>query len=109
MLGGCADEGDGTHHGDGVEAGAGEEGWLEEEEGGEDGGLGDVEAGPEGVFLDVAVTTFVSCYSFLFLYWDEGEGGRHTCQAVWQRSRTWCLCWLLDRIPARPRDSWSLI
>ena len=54
MLGGCADEGDGTHHCDGVEAGAGEEGGLEEEEGGEDGGLGDVEAGPEGVFLDVA-------------------------------------------------------
>ena len=54
MLGGCADEGDGTHHGDCVEAGAGEEGGLEEEEGREDGGLGDVEAGPEGVFLDVA-------------------------------------------------------
>ena len=59
LLGGCADEGDGTHHGGCVEAGAGEEGGLEEEEGGEDGGLGDVEAGPEGVFLDVAVGLLV--------------------------------------------------
>ena len=63
MLGGCADEGDGAHHCGGVEAGAGEEGGLEEEEGREDGGLGDVEAGPEGVFLDVAVKQrFVSLW-----------------------------------------------
>ena len=64
LLGGCADEGDGAHHGGCVEAGAGEEGGLEEEEGGEDGGLGDVEAGPEGVFLDVAVARFVSLIGF---------------------------------------------
>ena len=59
LLGGRADEGDGAHHAGRVEAGAGEEGGLEEEEGGEDGGLGDVEAGPEGVFLDVAVGLLV--------------------------------------------------
>ena len=71
MLGGCADEGDGAHHGDGIEAGAGEEGRLEEEEGREDGGLGDVEAGPEGVFLDVAVR-FVSLILFLLYLWRVG-------------------------------------
>ena len=55
LLGGSADEGDGAHHCDGVEAGAGEDGGLHEQEGGEDGGLTEVEAGPEGVFLYVAI------------------------------------------------------
>lgn len=54
LLGGRADEGERTHHGYGVEAGAGEEGGLEEEERGEDAGLDNVETGPKGVFLDVA-------------------------------------------------------
>ena len=54
LLGGRADEGDATHHGDGVETCAGEEGGLHEEEGAEEGGLGEVEGGPEAVFDDVA-------------------------------------------------------
>ena len=54
LLGGRADEGDTTHHGDGVEACAGEERGLHEEEGAEEGGLGEVEGGPEPVFHDVA-------------------------------------------------------
>ena len=54
MLGGRADEGDAAHHGDGVEARAGEQGGLHEEERTEEGSLGDVERGPESVFLDVA-------------------------------------------------------
>ena len=54
LLGCRADEGDGAHHGDGVEAGAGQEGRLHEHDWGEDGGLAEVEASPEGVFLDVA-------------------------------------------------------
>ena len=67
LLGGRADEGYGTHHGDGVEAGAGEDGGLHEHEGGEDGGLAEVEAGPEGVFLYVAVDVgfHVSCLVYL--------------------------------------------
>lgn len=55
LLGGRADEGEGTHHGGGVEARSGEEGGLQEKEWGEDAGLDDVETGPKGVFLDVAV------------------------------------------------------
>ena len=55
LFGGGADEGDAAHHGDGVEACAGEEGGLEEEEGGEDACLGDVEGCPEGVFGHVTV------------------------------------------------------
>jgi len=54
LLGGCADKGNRAHHGDRVEAGAGEEGGVEKEEGREDGGLGEVEGGPKSVFLDVA-------------------------------------------------------
>lgn len=70
LLGGCADEGDAAHHGDGVETGAGEEGGLEEEEGGEDAGLGDVEGGPEGVFGDVAreSVSLVLVILFYFLW-----------------------------------------
>lgn len=54
LLGGGADEGDGAHHAGCVEASAGEDGRVHEEEGGEEGGLAEVEGGPEAVFLDVA-------------------------------------------------------
>ena len=53
LLGGGADEGDGAHHGNCVETGAGKDGRLHEHERGEDGGLTQVEAAPEGVFLNV--------------------------------------------------------
>jgi len=54
LLGCCADEGDGAHHCNGVEAGAGDDGgWRHEEERRDEGGLSDVEAGPESVLLDV--------------------------------------------------------
>jgi hypothetical protein len=74
LLGGCADEGDGAHHGDCVEACAGEEGGLHEEEGGEDGCLGEVEGGPEGVFLDVAGTPI--SLKLLWCRWSGIVGGK---------------------------------
>lgn len=54
LLGGGADEGDAAHHANSVEAGAGEEGRVEEEEWREESGLCDVEGGPESVFRYVA-------------------------------------------------------
>lgn len=86
LFGGRADEGEGAHHGDCVEAGAGEEGGLEEEEGGEDGGLGDVETGPESVFLHVArkieMISFLSIFRnqlvFFFFF------GSSSCAGGWR-------------------------
>lgn len=66
LLGRRADEGDGAHHGDGVEAGAGQDGGLHEHERGEDGGLAQVEAAPEGVFLNVAGSSTVSFHTYRF-------------------------------------------
>lgn len=55
LLSGGADDGEGSHHGDGVEAGAGEEGTGDHrQERGDHGGLGRVEGRPHGVLGDVA-------------------------------------------------------
>lgn len=62
LLSGRADEGDRTHHGDGVETGAGDDGgWCHEEHWGEEGTLGCVECCPECVFWKIAI--IISTYS----------------------------------------------
>lgn len=61
LLGCRTDDGDGAHHGHGVQARAGEKGaGGEGDEGSDEGGLGGVEGGPEGVLGDVAVQKALS-------------------------------------------------
>lgn len=78
LLGGGADKGNGAHHGDRVEAGAGEDSGLHKHERGEDGGLAEIEASPQGVFLHVASVVISSTFNIQTLSrggLGEREGG----------------------------------
>ena len=62
LLGSGADEGNRSHHSDGVKTGAGEKSGLDEQERRQQSRLGDVEGSPHAIFDDVAakVSTFHS-------------------------------------------------
>lgn len=61
LLSGRTDKGDGAHHGESVETGAGEESRGSDcHEWGNKGGLGGVEAGPQSVFGDIAVNSVLA-------------------------------------------------
>lgn len=84
LLGGGTDDGEGAHHGDGVETGTGEKGTGNHcQERGDHGGLGCVEGGPHGVLGDVAVDALVFTTRILKMCsW-------LTCQERWHGYRTW--------------------